>query len=65
MAVLKVNKTNDDYIGLSGDIKPTTGIGVGTFFTELDTGAKFIWYNGTWEDDLTLVYALSQVISSL
>ncbi len=62
---MRVNKTNDDYIGLSGDVKPTQGIGVGNYFTEIDTGAKFIWYNGTWEEDLTLVYAVSQAMKQV
>mgnify|MGYP001593036884 CR=1 FL=1 len=62
---MRVSKTNDDYIGLSGDVKPTKGIGVGTYFTELDTGAKFIWYNGAWEEDLTLIYAVSQAMKQV
>ena len=65
MAFCRVSKVNDDYVGLSGDIKPTRGIGVGTYWTDVDTGAKFIWFNGTWEDDLTLIYALSQVMKQV
>ena len=51
-----------NFIGLSSDTKPTTGIPVGSTFTELDTGAKFVWEGDTWEDDLTLIYAFSQAL---
>lgn len=58
MAVVRTK--NDDFLCLSGDVKPTTGIGTGTHITEIDTGASYIWYNGTWEDDLRLIYAIKQ-----
>jgi len=60
MAVVRTKR--DDYLCDSGDIKPTTGIGVGTMITEVDTGAKFIWYMGTWEIDKTMIYAVSQAL---
>ena len=60
MAVIRTKK--DDYLCLSGDVKPTTGISVGTTITEIDTGARFIWYMDTWEDDLTMIYAVSQAL---
>ena len=63
MVVIRTKK--DDYLCLSGDVKPTTGIGVGTTITEIDKGARFIWYNGTWEPDLTLIYAVSQAMNVL
>lgn len=48
------------YIGLSTDTKPDTT--VGSTFLEQNTGVKFI-YNGTdWVEDLTMIYALSQVL---
>lgn len=50
------------FVGSSGDVKPTTGCGAGSKFTELDTGASYIWNNGTWELDLRLIYAISQAI---
>ena len=62
MTVTRIYKNNDDYVGHSGDVKPLTGIGAGTKFTEIDTGAVFIWVDGTWEEDLTLIYAFSQAL---
>lgn len=64
MAYQRISKVTDDYIGLSSDVKPVKGIGVGTYFTEVDTGAKFIWYNGAWVEDLTLIYAMQQATES-
>mgnify|MGYP001616408009 CR=1 FL=1 len=58
MAVVRTKR--DDYLCLSGDVKPTTGISTGTTITEIDTGARFIWYIGTWEEDLTMIYAITQ-----
>ena len=65
MAYMRVSKANDDYVGFSSDIKPTKGIGGGTYFTEIDTGAKFVWFNGTWEEDLTLVYAVQKAMEQV
>ncbi len=62
MSYVRVTRTDEEYFGLSGDVKPTTGIAVGTQFTEMDTGAKYMWFNGTWEDDLTLIYAVKQAM---
>ena len=58
MAVIRTGERKEEYLCLSGDVKPTTGISVGTMITEIDTGAQFIWYNGAWEDDLTMIYAV-------
>ena len=60
MAVIRTKR--DDYLCLSGDVKPVSGIGTGATITEIDTGARFIWYNGTWEDDLTMIYAVKQAM---
>ena len=61
MAIRRIS-SYDDYIGLSSDTKPTKGISTGTCFTELDTGARFIFDGDAWEEDLILIYALSQVM---
>ena len=63
MAVTRINmKSRHEFVGHSGDEKPITGMGAGSQFTELDTGAVYIWNNGTWEDDKRLIYAISQAI---
>jgi hypothetical protein len=51
------------YIGLSSETKPTTGIIPGTKFIESNTGQKWIYDGTNWVEDLTLIYALSQVIT--
>ena len=51
-----------NFVGSSGDEKPTTGMGAGSKFTELDTGAVYIWNNGTWEVDLRMFWAISKAI---
>lgn len=58
MAVIRTGERKEEFLCLSGDVKPTTGVSVGTMITEIDTGARYIWYNGTWEEDLTLIYAM-------
>jgi len=62
MAFQIAAKSNDNFLGLSGDVKPTKGVGVGTYFTEIDTGAKYVWFNGAWAKDLTLIYAIQQAM---
>ena len=63
MTVSRINMESvHHFIGHSGDIKPTTGAGAGSKFTELDTGATYIWNNGTWEIDLRLFWAISKAI---
>ena len=66
MAVFRVSETNADYFGYSSDVKPTTWEGRnlpnGTTFTELDTGAKFIFFNGAWEKDRSLIYAFTEAL---
>jgi len=63
MTVSKINmESKHEFIGHSGDIKPTTGVGAGSKFYEVDTGATFIWNDGTWENDLRLIYAVREAI---
>jgi len=50
------------FLVVSSDTKPTEGIGAGAKCIEKDTGAQFIFDGTSWTDDLTLIYALSQVI---
>lgn len=44
---MKVWKGRKDLIGLSTETKPTDEAD-GTTFYEVDTGAFFIYYEGTW-----------------
>jgi hypothetical protein len=49
------------FIGLSTDTKPYL-TGIGGKFTEIDTGAKFLWNGEQWVDDLTLTYAFLEAL---
>lgn len=46
--MITLNGNGSDYIGLSGDQKPTTDIPVNTLFLELDTGCLFYFNGTTW-----------------
>ncbi len=49
--------------GLSNDTKPTgADVPLGSKFYELNTGKKFIWDGTSWVDDISLIYALSQIV---
>lgn len=47
-----------EYIGESGDTKPTPEF-PGSTFHELDTGDTYIWDNVNWVLDTRLIKALS------
>lgn len=47
MAVLRVS-TPHEYVGVSGDTKPTTGVPPGSRFIERDTGHEFIFDGTAW-----------------
>ena len=49
------------FIGLSSDTKPHI-TNVGTEFTELDTGVKFIWDGECWVEDMTMYHAVKQAL---
>ena len=52
----KINR----YNGLSSDAKPDSPP-EGSTFHNIDTGEKFIFHDGTWEDDLSLIYAFNAI----
>ena len=59
MAV-KLVATIQNFQGLSSDIKPTSPP-EGSTYHMVDTGEQYIFYDGSWEIDLRLTYALSTV----
>ena len=63
MAIRKVHYKGERYFGYSGDVFPTTNNGDGDSLTELDTGKQYVFYDGAWHEDLTLIYAISQAIA--
>ena len=40
------------WTGMSSDVKPSSGVGEGSTFHNIDTGEEFIYHNGMWEDDI-------------
>lgn len=47
MTVTRV-ATPHEYVGVSGDTKPTDGVPAGSRFFERDTGFEFIWDGTAW-----------------
>lgn len=50
------------YIGLSSDTKPGSTAD-GTTVYEVNTGLHWVYFDGVWYEDLTLIYALSQALN--
>lgn len=54
-----------EFTGISSDPKPLAGdiskYPDGSKLHFVDTGEKFIYHDGMWEDDLSLIHALRQV----
>jgi len=47
------------YMGLSTDTKPSDAP-EGSTFHAVDTGAQYVYFDGTWEEDLRKIYALRE-----
>lgn len=61
MAFQRAPKNPEQWFCLSGDDKTTSsGYELGTRLKEMDTGKRFIWYNGVWAEDKDLIYAIQQ-----
>jgi hypothetical protein len=45
------------FQGLSTDIKPEAPA-EGSTYNCVDTGERYVYYDGTWEEDMTLIYAI-------
>ena len=52
---IKLEATKYRWNGISSDEKPSSGVPEGSTFHAIDTGEKFIYHNGMWEDDLSNV----------
>ena len=59
MAVALIT-TIQRFQGLSTDEKPSAPP-EGSTYHVIDTGEQYLFYNGTWEQDLRLIYALTLV----
>lgn len=60
MAV-KMIATIKPWQGLSTDIKPSTDVPEGSTYHVVDTGEQYVYYDGAWEQDLRLIYAITFV----
>ena len=47
--------------GQSGDMVSITTAPEGSTFHAVDTGAKYIYHNDGWVEDLRLIYALTHI----
>ncbi len=47
--------------GQSGDMVTITDAPEGSTFHAVDTGAKYIFHDGGWAEDLRLIYALEHI----
>jgi len=47
---VKLETSINRWNGISSDIKPLTGVREGSTYKYVDTGEKFIFHNGMWED---------------
>jgi hypothetical protein len=51
MALMLINVTQN-FIGLSTDTKPTTGVKAGSSFIETDTGDHYLFDGSAWHPGL-------------
>ena len=56
----KLIATIKRWQGLSTDDRPSSDVPEGSTYHAVDTGAQYVYYDGTWEEDLRLIYALLQ-----
>lgn len=52
-----------NYMGLSGDTKPTDCV-EGSTFTETNTGKRWVYTGTEWAEDMTLIYALYEALNA-
>ena len=57
----KLATTIYNWTGVSSDIKPSSGVAEGSTYRYADTGEKYFYHNGMWEEDLSLWNALKGV----
>ena len=63
MTVRKVSII-DKYCGLSSDTKPTPNFPLAEFY-ETDTGWLWLWDGDEWVQDMRLINALSEALTSI
>ena len=58
----QIRSYSRQWLGLSSDAKPETGVPEGSTFHSIDTGEEYIYHDGMWEDDVRLKNALEQLL---
>ena len=48
--MITLRGSRGDYVGLSADTKPETGIEINSLFLELDTGCFYYFTGETWAE---------------
>jgi hypothetical protein len=56
----KLIATIKRWQGLSTDDKPSTDVPEGSTYHAIDTGAQYVYHDGTWKEDLRQIYALRE-----
>jgi len=52
------------YFYNSSDAQPTYDkLANGDQLLEVDTGRQYLWFEGTWEDDKRLIYAIKEALA--
>lgn len=63
MTVVLITKIKH-FMGLANDTKPTSAdVYTGSTFHEYDTGETFVYDGADWQDDLRMIYAVSQGVN--
>jgi len=57
---VKLEANIQRFNGISSDGKPESPP-EGSTFHVIDTGEKYIFHNGTWEEDLSFIYAFNAI----
>jgi len=58
---IRLQTTIQRWNVLSSDDWPVTAVAEGSTIHVIDTGEEYIFYNGTWEQDLRRIYASTLV----
>ena len=57
----KLATTIYNWTGVSSDIKPSSGVAEGSTYLYADTGEKYYYHNGMWEECVVTWNAIKEV----
>lgn len=64
MTVKAIGAMNNKFQGLSTDTKPIDVLD-GAKFDEMNTGIQWKFHDGTWIEDLELIYAFTEALKEV